>query len=68
MDDDAERKYPLFTEIHYSTAEDLWTAVSPTSDLFNPPYCLVFRGQADVSWSLIPAILGFVRKVLPHTT
>ena len=56
-DADMTRKYAPFSERKYETAEELWMAISPTADLFDHPYRLIFRGQADASWALIPSIL-----------
>ncbi|EKF9663254.1 FRG domain-containing protein [Vibrio cholerae] len=50
-------KYPAFKEVNYETANDLWDALSPTKSFFKKPYNIIYRGQADSSWSLIPSLL-----------
>jgi len=50
-------EFPAFKEINYETANELWDALSPTKSLFNEPCNLVYRGQADSTWKLIPSLL-----------
>ncbi|CAB1262534.1 putative FRG domain protein [Vibrio cholerae] len=50
-------KYPAFKEVNYETANDLWDALSPTKSFFKKPYNIIYRGQADSGWSLIPSLL-----------
>ncbi|HIH0818879.1 TPA: FRG domain-containing protein [Vibrio cholerae] len=50
-------KYPAFKEVNYETANDLWDALSPTKSFFKEPYNIIYRGQADSGWSLIPSLL-----------
>ncbi|PMG36958.1 hypothetical protein BCU97_01280 [Vibrio splendidus] len=50
-------KYPAYQEKNYDTANELWDALSPTKSFFNKPYNLIYRGQADAYWPLIPALL-----------
>lgn len=51
------RRHPSFIERHYATAEELWLAVSPTSRFTDDPELMIYRGQADARWSLVPSIL-----------
>ena len=44
-------------EIPCSTAEELWDRLSPTHTLFDPPFRLIYRGQCDSKWKLIPSVL-----------
>lgn len=50
-------RYPAFEEINYETANELWEALSPTKSFFKEPYKLIYRGQADAEWGLIPSLL-----------
>ncbi|EJV2652584.1 FRG domain-containing protein [Vibrio vulnificus] len=50
-------KYPAYREINYESANELWDALSPTKSFFKRPYNLVYRGQADAEWSLVPSLL-----------
>jgi hypothetical protein len=50
-------EYTAFREINYETANDLWEALSPTKSFFAEPYKLIYRGQADSAWSLVPSLL-----------
>jgi len=49
--------YPAFQEKPFNSASELWDALSPTQALFNEPYNLIYRGQEDSDWSLIPSLL-----------
>ncbi|WP_248917448.1 FRG domain-containing protein [Pseudomonas entomophila] len=51
------RRHPPFIERHFETAEELWLAVSPTSQLTDGPELFIFRGQADAQWPLVPSVL-----------
>lgn len=51
------RKHPAFFERHYETADELWLAVSPISKVSDGPEDLIYRGQADARWPLVPSIL-----------
>ncbi|MEX5571115.1 FRG domain-containing protein [Pseudomonas syringae] len=51
------RKYPFFSEVSLHTADEVWLAMSPTTQLRPEPYDFVFRGQGDSRWSLIPSVL-----------
>ncbi|MDE0401361.1 MAG: FRG domain-containing protein [Candidatus Poribacteria bacterium] len=46
-----------FREKQYSAADDLWDDLSPTKELVKPPCQLIYRGQADAEWKLIPSVL-----------
>ena len=50
-------KYRAFEELNYETANELWDALSPTKSFFKEPYNIIYRGQADSDWSLIPSLL-----------
>jgi hypothetical protein len=41
----------------FQNANELWEALSPTRHLFPEPSKLIFRGQADASWFLVPSVL-----------
>lgn len=41
----------------FKSAAKLWEALSPTQSLFARPYNMIFRGQANSSWKLIPTVL-----------
>ena len=41
----------------YETAEELWDSLSPTNELVAPPCKLIYRGQENAEWRLIPSIL-----------
>ena len=49
--------YPCFEEVSYNSADELWEALSPTKELFSSPSKVIFRGQADATWGLLPSIL-----------
>ncbi|MFY4807248.1 FRG domain-containing protein [Aliarcobacter butzleri] len=49
--------YKAYEEKHCQTASELWNLLSPTNELFKQPNKLIFRGQADSNWGLIPSIL-----------
>ena len=49
--------YDSFQEIRFSSADELWDYLSPTNEPFKPPYDLIYRGQGDSEWELIPKIL-----------
>lgn len=47
-----------YSEIAFKSADDLWEALSPTRNLgIEAPYDLLYRGQGDANWSLIPSAL-----------
>lgn len=50
-------KHPDFEDINYNSADELWDALSPTKSFFDEPCNLIYRGQADSNWSLIPSLL-----------
>lgn len=52
-----DSKYPEFREKHCETAEELWKLLCPTNRLFDEPCKLIYRGQADSSWELLPSVL-----------
>lgn len=39
------------------TANELWELLSPTNELFEKPCKLIYRGQANATWGLIPSLL-----------
>jgi hypothetical protein len=47
----------MHTSRHFSTAEELWEALSPTRTLFQAPSQVIYRGQADARWKLVPTAL-----------
>lgn len=49
--------HDAFRTAEYSTAEEMWEALSPTRDLVPPPCKLMYRGQADSEWGLLPTVL-----------
>ena len=50
-------KHNPFCEKKYETAEELWDSLSPTNELVAPPCKLIYRGQENAEWKLIPSIL-----------
>ncbi len=49
--------YESFRVMHFETANELWEALSPTKEIIPKPSKLIFRGQADACWGLIPSVL-----------
>ncbi|POW59073.1 hypothetical protein C3408_05755 [Candidatus Pantoea alvi] len=52
------RQYPTYELREFSNANELWDALSPTQKI--DPNCvdnIVYRGQADSEWKLIPSAL-----------
>lgn len=59
-----------YKEIKFQSADDLWEALSPTVNLgITPPCNLIYRGQGDSKWSLIPSALReqHLSKILYHS-
>ncbi len=55
--------YDPFHEIQYDTADDLWDSLSPTKELVKPPCKLIYRGQKNAEWGLVPSVFrGEMRK------
>jgi hypothetical protein len=50
-------QHPPYQEIKCKSANELWSIISPTHELMEKPYKLIYRGQGDASWQLIPSIL-----------
>lgn len=50
-------KNEAFKEKHCKTASELFNLLSPTNELFKKPNKLVYRGQSDSRWELIPSVL-----------
>ena len=46
-----------FHEKPYDTADELWDSLSPTKELVKPPCKLIYRGQKNAEWGLVPSIL-----------
>jgi hypothetical protein len=46
-----------FKEIHCKTANELWELLSPTNKLFDDPCKLIYRGQSNSKWGLVPSVL-----------
>ena len=46
-----------FHEKQYDTADELWDSLSPTKELVKPPCKLIYRGQKNAGWGLVPSIL-----------
>lgn len=47
-----------YKTVDYNSADDLWEDLSPTRNLgIEIPHNLLFRGQGDASWTLIPSAL-----------
>jgi hypothetical protein len=49
--------YPPYTQLDLSSAEELWAKLSPTNTLFSSPSKLIYRGQANANWQLLPSAL-----------
>jgi hypothetical protein len=50
-------RHPSYQIIECKSADDLWNKISPTQELAKRPDKLIYRGQGDARWSLIPSIL-----------
>lgn len=51
-------EYECFKQTNCKTANGLWELLSPTNELFEKkPFKLIYRGQADETWKLIPSLL-----------
>ncbi|SFX90472.1 FRG domain-containing protein [Pantoea ananatis] len=47
-----------YEKIDFDNADELWEELSPTRNFgLKPPYSLLYRGQGDASWGLIPSSL-----------
>ncbi len=57
-------KYEPFKEKHCETANELWELLSPTNNLFDDPCKLIYRGQSNSTWGLIPSSLRKYDKKL----
>lgn len=55
--------HKAFEEKHCETATELWNLLSPTNELFKEPNKLIYRGQADSNWGLIPSVSRFFLKI-----
>ncbi|MBM7356737.1 FRG domain-containing protein [Lelliottia amnigena] len=54
----SQRKYPTYELREYNDAAELWDALSPTKRI--DPNCvdnIIYRGQGDAEWHLIPSAL-----------
>lgn len=49
--------YESFSVREMNTAEELWEALSPTREIIAQPCNLIFRGQANANWGLVPSVL-----------
>lgn len=49
--------YTSYREECYDKANELWDALSPTKSILKDQSNLVYRGQADATWELIPSLL-----------
>ena len=52
-----EKIHPPFLLKKYASADELFDALSPTQELIKPPSQLIYRGQRNSKWGLIPSIL-----------
>lgn len=52
------------SEIEASTASEFWALLSPEKPLFPRPCTLLYRGQSDSSWGLVPSILRYPERIL----
>ncbi|WP_313087180.1 FRG domain-containing protein [Atlantibacter hermannii] len=58
-----ESKFKTYKEIHFDSADELWEACSPTKNFgIQRPHNLIYRGQGDANWKLIPSLLREVNK------
>lgn len=65
----SERKYPTFSLREFNNAAELWDALSPTQKI--DPNCkdnIIYRGQGDANWSLIPSALRNPPQYLTRRT
>lgn len=51
------KQYNPFEERKFETADELWIALGPTNSLFKSPCKLIYRGQENAKWGLLPSIL-----------
>src|SRR5690606_27316637 len=49
--------YPPYTQLDLGSAEELWAKLSPMNTLFSSPSKLIYRGQANANWQLLPSAL-----------
>ena len=49
--------YEAYREKQFISADELWDSLSPTKDLFTGPSRLIYRGQGESEWKLIPSVL-----------
>lgn len=45
-------------EFSVNKADEFWNLLSPTNQLFNEPYELIFRGQSNSNWALKPSVFS----------
>lgn len=63
------RKYPTYELREYSNADELWDALSPTKQIDqNCIDNIIYRGQGDADWSLIPSALRNSPRYLARRT
>ncbi|MCK6760329.1 FRG domain-containing protein [Enterobacter bugandensis] len=63
------RKFPTYELREYNNADELWDALSPTKKI--DPNCIdniIYRGQGDADWSLIPSALRNPPRYLTRRT
>ncbi len=57
MSEQANSETQTFRTLHTSTAQEFWQLLSPEKPLFPGAARLLFRGQADERWNLVPSVL-----------
>lgn len=50
-------KYEPFREKKFTSADELWEALSPTRELYERPNSPIYRGHGSSEWKLIPSAL-----------
>ena len=57
MSEQSNSETQTFKTFHTSTAQEFWQLLSPEKSLVSSSARLLFRGQADERWNLVPSVL-----------
>lgn len=49
--------YPPYNQLDFDNAEQLWAKLSPANGWISRPSKLIYRGQANSEWLLLPSVL-----------